>query len=47
MIVTDGDGSIEMNDTKIELHKGDSVFVPAQKGSYVLAGEGEIVLSRI
>ena len=47
LIVTDGSGYINMNDTKTELNKGDSIFVPAQSGKYVLNGDLEIVLSRI
>ena len=47
LIVTDGSGYINMNGTKIEFQKGDSIFIPAQNGSYNLSGNFEIVLSQI
>ena len=46
-IVLDGQGSLTLGDTVIELNKGDSIFIPAQKGKCTLDGNFEFILSYV
>ena len=47
IIVLDGKGSLTLNDVTLNLQKGDSVFIPAQKGKYVLEGNFDFILSYV
>jgi mannose-6-phosphate isomerase class I len=47
LIVVDGTGTIALGDDKLEVAKGDSVFVPAQNGEIVLGGEMEVIVSSL
>ena len=47
IIVLDGQGSLTLGDTVIELNKGDSIFIPAQKGKCTLDGNFEFILSYV
>ena len=47
IIVLDGSGTLTMGDTVLELTKGDSVFIPAQDGKYILDGKLDIILSYV
>lgn len=47
VIVTDGNGTLTMHDKTLTLEKGDSVFIPAQNGSYTLEGTAEIIISNV
>lgn len=47
IIVLDGHGSLTFNDKEMELCKGDSIFVPAQKSKYTLEGNFEFILSYV
>lgn len=47
LVIMDGSGTLEMNGTVIELNKGDSIFIPAQDGSFILSGELEGIISYV
>ena len=47
IIVLDGQESLTLGDTVIELNKGDSIFIPAQKGKCTLDGNFEFILSYV
>lgn len=47
LIVLDGSAEISVNGEKLNVHKGDSVFVPAQDGSLTINGKGEFILSYV
>lgn len=47
LLVTEGNGTLVMNDKKIKINKGDSIFIPAQNGSYTIEGQCELILSCI
>lgn len=47
LIVTEGNGTICMNNTETKFNKGDSIFIPAQDGCYEIMGKCEVVLSHI
>lgn len=47
VIVTDGDGTLNINDSNISLTKGDSIFIPAQQGTFFVEGNCEIILSKV
>ena len=46
-IIVDGNGKIETEEDCIEFTKGDSLFLPAQNGTYRLNGQARYVLSRL
>ena len=47
LIVVEGSGELSMNGEVLSLIKGDSVFVPAQMGEYLLKGEMNVILSYV
>ena len=47
LIVLDGIGTLTAGGKTIELAKGDSIFIPAQKGRAVLKGRLHGILSRV
>lgn len=47
LIVTDGNGTLKINGETYNLIKGDSFFIPAQDGEYVLDGDCCIILSYV
>ncbi len=47
LTVVEGSGRLSFGEAVIEFEKGDSIFVPAQDGRYVLCGQCEIILSTI
>lgn len=47
IIILDGQGTLLLGDTNMDLCKGDSVFIPAQKGKYTLEGNFEFILSYV
>lgn len=47
LLIMDGIGSLECCGEKISLRKGDSIFVPAGAGAYLLEGKLEIIETRI
>ncbi len=47
LVVVDGEGEITMNGEKMIIKKGDSVFIPAQNGKYVLTGKMKTILSYV
>ena len=47
IIIVEGEGNIETDEETIEFKKGDSLFLPAQNGSYKLNGEARFVLSTL
>lgn len=47
LIVTDGEGMLNMDNAAMELKKGDSVFIPAQNASYTITGACEVIVTNI
>lgn len=47
LIVLDGEGSIKCGDEEYALKKGDSIFIPANSGSYYISGKTKILLSQV
>ncbi len=47
LIITDGEGTLELNGEVLSLKKGDSVFIPAQCGEYNLKGTIDVILSYV
>ncbi len=47
IIVTDGEGKMRFKGKDFELKKGDSLFIPAQKGVVEFAGELDIIISQL
>lgn len=47
LIITEGEGSLELNGEVITLKKGDSIFIPAQCGEYSLKGKLDVILSYV
>lgn len=45
IIVLDGEGSLTLGSSVLQLSKGDSVFIPAQNSKYTLEGNFEFILS--
>ncbi len=43
ILVTDGSGTID----ELEIKKGDSLFIPANYGSYTINGNAEIIVTRV
>ncbi len=46
LLVLDGDGKITSADGEIELKKGSSIFIPANKGEFTVSGKLEILETR-
>ncbi len=47
LLIMAGSGTLECCGEKLELTKGDSIFIPANAGEYTLNGEFEIIETRI
>lgn len=47
LLIMDGEGSLECCGEKLELIKGDSIFIPANAGGYKLSGKLDIIETRI
>ena len=47
VIVTDGEGTLTLGDCEMQIKKGDSVFVPAQKGKFTVKGNCNIIVSYV
>lgn len=47
VVVTEGEGTLKMDETELSLQKGDSVFVPAQEGAFTVSGNCELILSHV
>lgn len=47
LIFLDGQGRLVMKDQVLEFKKGDSFFVPAQDGNYIIEGSGDYILSSL
>lgn len=47
LLIMAGEGSLECCGEKLRLKKGDSIFIPANAGEYMLNGEMEIIETRI
>ena len=47
ILVLDGNPSLVCGDTKLELKKGDSVFVPCSCGEYTIDGKSQVILTVI
>lgn len=47
LIVTSGQGSLCYDGGRLDLCLGDSVFIPAQKGSFDIMGKCEIIISKV
>ena len=46
-LIIDGNGVITSNDENIEFKKGDSIFIPAGKGTYTIQGKLEALVTTI
>ncbi len=47
VIVTAGSGTLSLGDYSVSIKKGDSIFVPAQDGSFVVSGECDVIVSYV
>lgn len=47
LLVMDGEGSLECCGETLSLRKGDSIFIPANAGTYCISGKLEIIETRI
>lgn len=47
VIIIDGEGVLNMNNTDIQFKKGDSIFIPAQNGNYTVSGNAELIISKV
>ncbi len=47
LLVTKGEGTVECNDTVVEITSGDSIFIPANSGKTVLKGSFEVLVSSL
>lgn len=47
VIVTNGSGTLSMNDETVKLNIGDSLFIPAQGGSFTVNGSCELILTYV
>ena len=47
LIVLDGEGTIKCGDEEYPVNKGDSIFIPADCGSYYISGKTKILLSQV
>ncbi|MBP3361414.1 MAG: class I mannose-6-phosphate isomerase [Clostridia bacterium] len=47
IIVTEGSGSLTLGGASLSLVKGDSIFIPAQEGSFTVSGSCEIIMSYV
>lgn len=47
LLLLDGSLTLSMGGEKLEMKKGDSVFVPAGSGEYTLTGKGRLILTTV
>lgn len=47
LVVLDGEGTIKCGDESRELKKGDSIFIPANTGSYYISGKVKLLHSKV
>ena len=47
LLIMAGEGSVECCGETLDIKKGDSIFIPADAGEFVLSGEFEIIETRI
>ena len=47
LIVLDGEGEIKCGDEEFSIKKGDSIFMPADSGTYYISGKTKILLSQV
>ncbi len=47
VIITDGEGRLELNGDTLNIKKGDSVFIPAQNAEYKLSGKIDVIISYV
>ena len=47
IIILEGKGELSMNNSKINIKKGNSIFIPAQNGCFTLSGKIDAILSYI
>lgn len=47
LLLLDGSLTLSMGGEKLEMKKGDSVFVPAGSGDYILTGKGRLILTTV
>lgn len=47
LIIADGEGELSLGEQKIQVKRGDSIFVPAQSGRVVVCGKCEIVVTHV
>ena len=47
ILALNGDFALRYNNETLEIHKGDSIFIPANMGAYCLEGTGEFILTTL
>lgn len=47
VIIAEGEGIFTMGEEKLTFRKGDSIFIPAQRGEYIISGNCEFILSYV
>lgn len=47
ILCLDGEMTISSNKSKLNIKKGDSVFVPSGEGNYIIEGNGELILTLV
>lgn len=47
LLVLDGEAKLKTNDGEMLLNKGDSIFIPADCGEYIVEGKANIILTKI
>ncbi len=47
VIVLDGNGKIQNEDEEYNINKGDSIFIPADSGSYYISGQSKLLITRV
>lgn len=47
VIVVNGEGVIRMEEFSADIKKGDSIFIPAQNGSFTVSGNCELIISYV
>lgn len=47
IIVTDGSGVLTFDGERVDINKGDSIFIPAQDAEYSVSGKCELIISRV
>ena len=47
LVILDGEGTIKCGDDEREFKKGDSIFIPADSGSFYVSGNAKILHTKV